>query len=94
MRFPDTGRFKGMAFITFADQAAYETALTCNGSELDGQTLRVRSFVMFTSLNKFAICRPTRQPRAPSKRCKNNLASVLRLLAAPRGCAQTAVVVD
>ncbi len=75
MRFPDTGRFKGMAFITFADQAAYETALTCDGSELDGQTLRVRSFVMFTSLSQ-------------------QVASVLRLPAAPCGCAQTAVVVD
>ena len=42
MRFPDTGRFKGMVFITFATQEAYENALAADGSELDGQTLRVR----------------------------------------------------
>lgn len=42
MRFPDTGRFKGMVFITFATQEAYENALAADGSNLDGQTLRVR----------------------------------------------------
>ena len=42
MRFPDTGRFKGMVFITFATQEAYENALAADGSDLDGQTLRVR----------------------------------------------------
>lgn len=42
MRFPDTGRFKGMAFITYADAAGYEAALACDGAELEGKTLRVR----------------------------------------------------
>lgn len=42
MRFPDTGRFKGMVFITFATQEAYVNALAADGSDLDGQTLRVR----------------------------------------------------
>ena len=41
LRFPDTGRFKGIAFITFADDEGYKNALDCNGAELDGQTLKV-----------------------------------------------------
>lgn len=41
LRFPDTGRFKGIAFITFADDEGYKNALDCNGAELDGQVLKV-----------------------------------------------------
>ena len=41
LRFPDSGRFKGIAFITFADDEGYQNALDCNGSELDSQTLKV-----------------------------------------------------
>ena len=41
LRFPDTGRFKGIVFITFADEEGYKNALDCNGAELDGQTLKV-----------------------------------------------------
>ena len=40
LRFPDTGRFKGIVFITFADDEGYRNALDCNGSELDGQVLK------------------------------------------------------
>lgn len=42
MRFPDTGRFKGIAFITYATEAGYEEALKCDGTDLDGQQLRVQ----------------------------------------------------
>ena len=45
LRFPDTGRFKGIAFITFADDEGYRNALDCNGSELDGQVLKARLLV-------------------------------------------------
>lgn len=41
VRFPDTGRFKGMAFITYATEEGFEAALACDGSDLDGKTLRV-----------------------------------------------------
>lgn len=47
MRFPDTGRFKGMAFITYAEAAGYEAALACDGSELEGKTLRVSLFCFY-----------------------------------------------
>lgn len=42
LRFPDTGRFKGIAFITFADDEGYQNALDCNGTDLDSQQLKVR----------------------------------------------------
>ena len=42
MTFPDTGRFKGIAFITFATDEAYESALSFNGTECDGQILKVQ----------------------------------------------------
>ncbi|KAK9840037.1 hypothetical protein WJX74_002389 [Apatococcus lobatus] len=41
MRFPDTGRFKGIAFITFKTEEACEEALKCNDTEVDGQHIRV-----------------------------------------------------
>ncbi|KAL0054633.1 hypothetical protein WJX82_000260 [Trebouxia sp. C0006] len=42
MRFPDTGRFKGIAFITYATEEGYLEALKCDGTDLDGQQLRVQ----------------------------------------------------
>ena len=37
----DTGRSKGFAFITFATQQAAETALSLNGKDVDGRSLKV-----------------------------------------------------
>lgn len=42
MVFPDTGRFKGIAFITFATQEAYESALQYDGADCDGQIIKVQ----------------------------------------------------
>eukprot|EP00890_Picochlorum_soloecismus_P004224 jgi/Picsp_1/4802/NSC_02170-R1_protein len=42
MVFPDTGRFKGIAFITFATDEAYESALSCDSADCDGQILKVQ----------------------------------------------------
>lgn len=42
MTFPDTGRFKGIVFITFATEAGYESALSFDGSDCDGQTVKVK----------------------------------------------------
>jgi RNA recognition motif-containing protein len=42
MVFPDTGRFKGIAFITFATQEAYQSALGYDGTDCDGQILKVQ----------------------------------------------------
>jgi cold-inducible RNA-binding protein len=36
-----TGRSKGFAFITFATQQAAETALSQNGKDIEGRTLKV-----------------------------------------------------
>ena len=41
LTFPDSGRFRGIAFITYATQEGYEAALACDGEQLDGQTLKV-----------------------------------------------------
>lgn len=41
MTFPDSGRFKGIVFITFASEEATAKALECNGEQLEGQTLKV-----------------------------------------------------
>ena len=46
LRFPDTGRFKGIAFITFADDEGYQNALDCNGTDLESQTLKVCPCIM------------------------------------------------
>ena len=37
----DTGRSRGFGFITFATQEGAEKALSMNGQEVDGRTLRV-----------------------------------------------------
>lgn len=42
MTFPDTGRFKGIAFITFATEEAFESALAYDGTDCDGQILKVQ----------------------------------------------------
>ena len=41
LRFPDTGRFRGIAFITFADDEAYKKALECDGTMLEGVRVKV-----------------------------------------------------
>lgn len=41
LTFPDSGRFRGIAFITFRTQEGYDAALACDGEALDGQTLKV-----------------------------------------------------
>ena len=41
LKFPDTGRFKGVLFVTFSTQTAYEAALAADGEELEGRRLRV-----------------------------------------------------
>ena len=37
----ETGRSKGFAFITFASQQSAETALSLNGKDVDGRSLKV-----------------------------------------------------
>ena len=37
----DTGRSRGFGFVTFTDAAAAKSALSLNGTELDGRTIRV-----------------------------------------------------
>ena len=37
----ETGRSKGFAFITFATQQAAEKALTLNGKEMEGRSIKV-----------------------------------------------------
>ena len=41
LRFPDTGRFRGIAFITFADDEGYAKALECDGAMLEGVRVKV-----------------------------------------------------
>ena len=41
MRFPDTGRFRGIAFLTFATDEGYTKALECDGTMLDGVRVKV-----------------------------------------------------
>ena len=42
LTFPDTGRFRGIAFITFAAEEGYTAALGCDGEACEGQTLKVQ----------------------------------------------------
>ena len=37
----DTGRSRGFGFVTFTDDDAAKEAVSLNGSELDGRTIRV-----------------------------------------------------
>ena len=41
MYFPDTGNFNGSMFITFKTNEGYEAALSCNGEECEGRSLKV-----------------------------------------------------
>jgi len=41
MRFPDTGRFRGIAFVSFATDDGYRAALECDGTTLDGVRVKV-----------------------------------------------------
>lgn len=42
LTFPDTGRFRGIAFITFSTEDGYEAALACDGEACEGQTVKVQ----------------------------------------------------
>lgn len=42
MTFPDTGRFRGIAFVTFKTEEAYQAALACDGEDCEGRRLAVR----------------------------------------------------
>jgi RNA recognition motif-containing protein len=39
----DTGRSRGFGFVTFADDSAAKEAMSLNGTDLDGRTIRVDS---------------------------------------------------
>jgi nucleolin len=41
LTFPDSGRFRGIAFVTFKSEEGYQAALACDGEELEGHTLKV-----------------------------------------------------
>ncbi|KAJ7537573.1 hypothetical protein O6H91_11G012300 [Diphasiastrum complanatum] len=41
MTFPDTGRFRGIAFITFKTEAAAKKALALDGSDMGGRFLKI-----------------------------------------------------
>lgn len=42
LTFPDSGNFRGLVFITFTTQEAFEAALSFNGDELEGKYLVVK----------------------------------------------------
>jgi hypothetical protein len=42
LTFPDTGNFRGIAFVTFKTQEGFKAALAYHGDELDGKTLVVK----------------------------------------------------
>ncbi|KAI8476218.1 MAG: hypothetical protein J3K34DRAFT_516642 [Monoraphidium minutum] len=44
LTFPDSGRFRGIAFITYATPEGYEAALACDGEQVDGQTLKTPGY--------------------------------------------------
>ncbi|KAL4524982.1 hypothetical protein Ndes2526A_g07078 [Nannochloris sp. 'desiccata'] len=44
LTFPDTGRFRGIAFITFATEEGYTAALACDGEACEGQTVKVQKW--------------------------------------------------
>ncbi|KAL6774421.1 hypothetical protein ACKKBG_A24945 [Auxenochlorella protothecoides x Auxenochlorella symbiontica] len=62
MTFPDTGRFRGIAFITFATEEAYQAALGYDGEDCEGQRVKVQRCKAPTSVRRQAapaIAAPT-----------------------------------
>lgn len=74
LTFPDTGRFRGIAFITFVDEEGYAAALTCNGEDCDGQRLTVKK------------CKPSSKDRA-RQQAQQGAGVPLPQAAAPRAAA-------
>lgn len=44
MTFPDTGRFRGIAFITFEDEKGVEAAIKYDNTDYNGRYLRIRKY--------------------------------------------------
>jgi len=42
LTFPDTGRFRGLVYITFTTEEGYAAALACDGEECEGKKLKVQ----------------------------------------------------
>lgn len=42
LKFPDTKKFRGIAYLTFATEEGYQKALACNGDYVDGFELKVK----------------------------------------------------
>jgi RNA recognition motif-containing protein len=42
LTFPDTGKFRGIVFVTFESDEGYEAALRYDGDDLDGKRLSVQ----------------------------------------------------
>lgn len=42
LTFPDTGRFRGIAFITFQTEEGFQSALACDGEYCEEQTVKVK----------------------------------------------------
>jgi RNA recognition motif-containing protein len=43
LTFPDTGNFRGIVFITFETEEAFQAALAFSGDSVDGKTLQVKN---------------------------------------------------
>ncbi|KAL5733294.1 hypothetical protein ACOSQ2_032986 [Xanthoceras sorbifolium] len=52
MSFPDSGRFRGIAIITFRTEGAAKRALALDGSEMDGLLLKIQPYKTTTRVNK------------------------------------------
>lgn len=42
LKFPDTGRFRGLAYVTFVSEEGYQAALACDGEDCNGMKLKVQ----------------------------------------------------
>ncbi|TXG49716.1 hypothetical protein EZV62_025591 [Acer yangbiense] len=52
MTFPDSGRFRGIAIITFRTEGAAKRALALDGSEMDGLLLKIQPYKSTTRVIK------------------------------------------
>ena len=83
MTFPDSGRFRGIAILTFATREAAKGALAWNGEEWDGTFLTVKKYARKRGGRTPRTAARTAAPAAPaaarreatSARCRKPRAS-------------------
>lgn len=72
LKFPETGKFNGIAMISFRTEAASKRALALDGSDMGGLSLKVQPYKATRDKKSFRLC-PCNVGRLQQDLCRKSV---------------------